>query len=141
MPTLLRDQETLYFQNAAGSVFYHAAGYARLAWSAERVTPLETQTLYEHTLTLLRSAGAGKVLSEHAQRQPLPPSTQEWLSHDWVPRAVQQARFRYCAIIDGQNPLHRLSAQSIIADTSLGVLFKRFSSAEEAASWLLSLPA
>jgi hypothetical protein len=126
----------LYFQNAAGKVFYHPAGYVHLGWSPERL-PLETlQDFYEQALTLMRRRGVRKLLSDHGQRAPLVASAQDWLTGNWIPRAVAQARFRHLAIVEGSNPLHRLATQSVMSGAPEEVVFSRFGSVEEADAWL-----
>jgi hypothetical protein len=140
MSPLLSDRETVYFRNSLGSVVFHAAGYVRLAWSAERITLPELQAFYEQTLTLLISVGVGKILSDHGQRQPLPTAAQQWLVDNWIPRAIRLGRARHCAIVEGQNPVHRLSTQGVVAAAPAGMEFRRFEQRSAAEAWLLSLP-
>ena len=68
MNLLPRAQEKLYFQNAAGKVYYHPTGYVRLAWAAERLSLEAIQAFYEQVLSLLLSTGSHKILSYHGQR-------------------------------------------------------------------------
>ncbi|HEX8330124.1 MAG TPA: hypothetical protein VF629_21490 [Hymenobacter sp.] len=139
MNSLPRPQETLYFQSAAGKLYHHPAGYVRLAWSAERL-PLETiQAFYEQVLALLLNSGSRKILSEHGQRAPLSGPAQQWLTENWIPRAMAKARTHHCAIVEGANPLHRLSTQSIVSVAPAAFVFKRFADLEEAAAWLLQV--
>ena len=141
MNLLPRSRETLYFQSAAGKLYHHPAGYVRLAWSAER-TPLDTvKAFYEQVLALLLNSGARKILSDHGQRAPLSGLAQQWLTENWIPRAISQARTRHCAIVEGADPLHRLSTQSVVASAPSDFVFKRFSAMEDAESWLAGLPA
>ena len=141
MNLLPRSQETLYFQNTAGKVFYHPTGFVRLAWAPDRL-PLEViQAFYEQALALLLSTGAVKVLSDHGQRAPLSGSAQEWLTQNWIPRAIGLARVRHCAIVEGADPMHRLSTQSVVAASPAGLVFQRFASVEAAIAWLQSLRA
>jgi hypothetical protein len=131
-----RASETAYFQNAAGKLFYHPAGYVRMAWSAERVSLEVLQVYYEQALKLMLTLDAHKVLSDHGQRAPLVAVAQSWLTQTWIPKAVEQARFSYCAIVDGADPLHRLSTQSVVSASPSTVVFKRCHTVEEADAWL-----
>jgi hypothetical protein len=136
MSPLLRDRETAYFSNQAGSVLYNSAGYVRLAWSSERLLMPELQSFYEQTLTLLRSTSSNKILSEHGQRQPLPVAAQNWLTENWIPRAIPTGGTLYCAIVEGGNPVHRLSTSSVVAASPEGILFRRFDIGGDAEKWL-----
>jgi hypothetical protein len=130
-----------YFKNSAGNVYYVGEDYVQLAWSTAKISLADTQVFYEQVLTLMRQNGARKILSEHGQRQPLSPAVQHWIIHNWIPRAMQQAQVAYCAIVDGSNPMHRLSTQTVIFEAPEGFTFKRFSTIIEAQTWLRSLPA
>lgn len=133
----LRQSETLSFQNEAGQLFYQvAAGVVRLAWSAERASLATIQEFYEQTLRLMLRTGSYKILSYHGQRAPLAGPAQEWLTSNWIPRAISQAGARYCAIVEGANPLHRLSTQSVVAAAPTGLAFRRFAALAEAEAWL-----
>ncbi|MFD2717678.1 hypothetical protein ACFST9_03055 [Hymenobacter monticola] len=139
MNSLPRAQETLYFQNAAGKVFHHPLGYARLAWSSERPPLDHIKAFYEQVLALLLNTNARKILSDHGQRTPLPAAAQSWLTENWIPRAMSQARTRHCAIVEGADPMHRLSTQSVVSSSPSGFVFQRFSTVEDAESWLRSV--
>ena len=132
-------QETLYFQNEAGKLYYQPAGYVRLAWAADRVPFAIIQAYYEQVLRLLQSTGVRRMLSDHGQRAPLSAVAQEWLSNTFIPQLMEQARTRHCAIVEGANPLHRLSTQSVVSTAPAGFQFKRFDNVAAADAWLRSL--
>jgi hypothetical protein len=139
MNTLPYAQETLFFQNQAGKLFYQPAGYVRLAWAAERQTLETIQAFYEQVLALLKSTGVRRILSDHGQRPPLPIVAQEWLTTNWIPRAMQEAHTRHCAIVEGADPMHRLSTQSVVSASPAGFQFKRFDNFAAADAWLREL--
>ncbi|MBF9140193.1 hypothetical protein [Hymenobacter properus] len=139
MNSLPRAQESLFFQNAAGKVFHHPSGYVRLAWGPDRTALDVIKAFYEQVLALLLTSGARKILSDHGQRAPLPAAAQSWLTETWIPRAMSQARTRHCAIVEGADPLHRLSTQSVVSAAPNGFVFQRFSTVEDAESWLRSV--
>ena len=140
MSLLSQTPETLYFQNAAGQLYYQPGGQlVRMAWAPERITLAAIQQFYEQVLALMLSTGSQKILSCHGQRAPLPGPAQEWLTGDWIPRAITQAGARYCAIVEGADPMHRLSTQSVVSTAPAGFTFKRFDSLQEAEKWLLGV--
>ncbi|MGY3090359.1 hypothetical protein ACVWYF_003414 [Hymenobacter sp. UYAg731] len=136
MPLLPRAQETLFFQNAAGKVFYQPSGFVRLVWAPERAALETIQAFYEQVLGLMLSTATRKILSDHGQRAPLSGAAQAWLTGQWIPRAISQARAQYCAIVEGADPMHRLSTQSVVSAAPAGLVFQRFSTMEEAEKWL-----
>lgn len=138
MSLLPRAQETLYFESTVGKLFYHPAGFVRLAWLPER-TPVEAiKAYYEQVLLLLLNTGAHKILSDHGQRAPLSGLIQQWIVENWLPRAMNQARTRHCAVVEGSDPLHRLSTQSVMSASPAGFIYKRFNTVPEAEAWLLN---
>ncbi len=136
-----RTQQTLYFESLAGRLYYHTAGYVRLAWAPERLPLATIEAYYEQALALLRSTDCRRILSEHGQRAPLSVEAQQWITSNWIPRAMQLAQTRHCAIVEGANPLHRLSTQSIVSAAPAGFVFKRFDNLPAAEAWLLGVVA
>ena len=136
---LLRKPETLYFENQAGQLYYRAAGYAHLVWGPGRLPLATIEAYYEQVLALLLNTSTRLILSEHGQRAPLPLETQNWLATSWIPRAMRLAQVRHCAIVEGDDPLHRLSAQSVVSAAPEGFVFQRFDAMRAAERWLLGV--
>ncbi|TPG72023.1 hypothetical protein [Hymenobacter nivis] len=139
MLSLLLEQEILSFASTAGQLYYHPAGHVRLAWAPGRVPLDVVQAYYEKVLSTLLTTGARKILSDHGQRAPLLPAAQQWLTQNWIPRAMAQARTRHCAIVEGADPVHRLSTESVVTSAPKDFVFKRFGSAAGGEAWLTSL--
>ncbi len=140
MTTTPHGSETICFQNAAGRLSFQPAGFVRLGWAAGRTTTEDIKSFYEQVLSLLVTTGTHKILSEHGQRAPLSGPVQQWITGSWIPRAMHLARLRHCAIVEGADPLHRLSTQSVVAASPTGLVFQRFAVLHEAEKWLLALP-
>jgi hypothetical protein len=139
MPLLPATTELLAFENQAGRLYYQPAGYVRLAWAPGRLALPVIQEFYEQVLSLLIRTNVRRILSEHGQREPLSQAAQQWISTDWIPRAMRQARTQHCAIVEGANPVHRLSTQSVVSSAPDGFLFRRFDTFAPAAAWLCEL--
>ncbi|SFQ00460.1 hypothetical protein [Hymenobacter arizonensis] len=139
MNSLPLAKETLYFQSAVGKLYYHPSGFVRLAWSAEPASLELIKSFYEQVLALLLNSNARKILSEHGGRAPLTGSAQQWIIESWLPRAMSQARTRHCAIVEGANPLHRLSTQSVLSVAPSDFISQRFSTNEAAEQWLVKI--
>ena len=136
---LLCTPETLYFENQAGQLYYRAAGYAHLVWRPGRLPLATIEAYYEQVLALLLSTNARLILSEHGQRAPLSQEAQNWLATNWIPRAMSLGSVRHCAIVEGADPLHRLSTQSVVSTSPEGFTFKRFDTLHAAERWLLTV--
>ena len=136
---LLRAPETLYFENQAGQVYYRPAGYAHLVWEPGRLAQATIEAYYEQVLALLLNTNTRLILSEHGQRFPLPQEVQNWLTTNWIPRAMRLGNVRHCAIVEGADPLHRLSTQSVVSTAPVGFAFQRFATVRAAESWLLAV--
>lgn len=139
MNALIQARATQYYQNEAGRLLYNAAGYVHLVWSEERISQTALQAFYEQVLLLLLRTNATKILSEHGARRPLTAEAQQWLATDWIPRAVAEVGFSDCAIVEGHDPIHRLSTQAVISSASSQVRFNRFAALAEADRWLQAL--
>lgn len=139
MNTLSYATETLVFQSQVGKLYYQPGGYVRLAWAAERLSFDLIQAYYEQALVLLANTGVRRILSDHGQRAPLPAAAQEWITTNWIPRAMSLARTQHCAIVEGVDPVHRLSIQSVVSNAPTGFQFKRFDQFSAADAWLRGL--
>jgi len=139
MNTLIQARETQYYQNEAGRLLYNTLGYVHLAWSSERMAQASLETFYEQSLLLMHRTGATKVLSEHGARRPLSAEAQQWIATNWVPRAIAEVGFGYCAIVEGGDPIHRLSTQSVISASPIHLIYNRFALLAEAEAWLQSI--
>jgi hypothetical protein len=139
MNTVPYAQETLFYQSPVGKLYYQPGHYVRLVWAAER-QPVETiQAFYEQVLALLKSSRVRRILSDHGQRAPLPIAAQEWLTANWIPRAMHETRTHHCAIVEGADPMHRLSTQSVVSTAPAEFQFKRFDTFAAADAWLRGL--
>ncbi|QKG59179.1 hypothetical protein GKZ68_21075 (plasmid) [Hymenobacter sp. BRD128] len=58
------------------------------------------RAVYEHALHLLKRAGLTKILTDHGQMAPFLAADREWMTRTWVPRAVAEAGYNRCAIVE-----------------------------------------
>ncbi|RTQ46586.1 hypothetical protein EJV47_21805 [Hymenobacter gummosus] len=136
MPNSIPD--ACYFQNPAATI-NHVAGedFLRLHWSAAKTSPDELRAVYQHTLRAFTHFGYRKLLSDHSQRPPMPSEVSTWLAEEWIPRAVREAGYSHCAVVDNSTPLGRLAAQAVGAQLPPGLLtFRYFPTLAEALGWL-----
>lgn len=125
-----------YFHNAAAAITYHTAGYLRISWQPTPVSVADLQAIYEHVLRAMRHYNTTYLISVHGQRPPMPTQVQEWLAHNWVPRAITEVGYNKCAIVEAGTPLSRLAARSIGSDLAQGLRYQYFATEQAAADWL-----
>ena len=130
---------TLYFNNALGRVYHYAPDYVRIEWQTAPMTSAELRAVYEHTLHLLKRSRLHKVLSDHRLMPPYTPEDRDWLLHNWVPRAVAEAGYSHCAVVQAHDAANHETTQQLVAEagqtTKLAVQY--FSQLEPALAWLL----
>ncbi|TGE14380.1 hypothetical protein [Hymenobacter elongatus] len=128
---------SLYFHNELATVIEHADGYARIDWNPVPISSSSLRAVYEHVLRLLRSRGFSKVLSDHLLMPPIQPDDQQWLIQDWAPRAVREAGYRHCAIIQAYAAANRLATTRVVQQLEPTMLTVRYFDDNRAAEqWL-----
>jgi hypothetical protein len=125
-----------YFHNAAATITYHKTGYIRITWQSTSVSIVDLQAIYEHVLRAMQHYDTTRLMSVHGKRPPIPVQVQDWLTQQWVPRAIKEAGYDRCAIVEAEAPLSRLAARSIGSSLTSGLLYHYFSTEQEAVNWL-----
>ena len=130
---------TLYFNNALGRVYHYTPDYVRIDWQTAPMTRVDLRAVYEHTLHLLKRCGLHKVLSDHRLMLPYTPEDRDWLLRDWVPRAVAEAGYSRCAVVQAHDVFNRQVTQQLAAEVSqrTALVVKYFDQLDPALSWLL----
>ena len=129
---------SLYYHNELANVIGHADGYVRIEWNPVPIRSSSLRAVYEHVLGLLRSQGISKILTDNQFMPPVPPSEQEWLIQNWAPRAVLEAGYRFCAIIQAHDVLSQLATQHMVQQLAcVPLTIRYFEDSREAESWLL----
>ncbi|UOQ51568.1 hypothetical protein [Hymenobacter cellulosivorans] len=105
---------SLYYHNELANVVEFTFGYVRIDWNPVPITSAALRAVYEQALNLLRSRGLCKILTDHQLMPPVPAGEQEWLVQDWAPRAIREAGYRYCAVVQSYDVLNRQSTQQIV---------------------------
>jgi hypothetical protein len=125
-----------YFSNAAAVISYAPAGYIRLEWQPVPATVAELRSIYEHVLRAMQHHRATRLMSVHNQRPPMPPEIQTWLTQEWLPRAVAEAGYRYCAVVEATVPLSRLAARAVGTGMKGELRYEFFETDALADAWL-----
>lgn len=125
-----------YFRSAAATISYQPGGFIQLEWQSVAASELELRAIYEHVLGALHRHRSTRLLTVHSQRPPMPAEVQAWLTHHWVPRAVAEAGYSHCAVVEASTPLSRLAARAVGTGLSAPLQYRYFASAAEGARWL-----
>ncbi|MGY2133126.1 STAS/SEC14 domain-containing protein [Hymenobacter sp. HD11105] len=125
-----------YFHNAAAAITHHKMGYIRITWQSAAVSITDLQAIYEHVLRAMLYYGTTRLMSVHGERPPMPAQLQDWLAQQWIPRAIKEAGYDRCAIVEAEAPVSRLAARSISSNLSVGLRYRYFTTEQEAIEWL-----
>lgn len=110
--------------------------YVKLQWKKAPATDEQLKAVYEQTLLFMKAHRAPHVLSDHRLRPPLSMTIQQWLLTEWIPRAIREARYSHCAIVESSNPLGRLAARAIGMSAPPTLTSQYFETPELAEAWL-----
>lgn len=128
--------ESTCFSNAACTVVCSSAGYVRLNWTAAVTSTFDLQQVYEQTTLAMQRLGLNKILSNHAHRRPISAEMQQWLAEVWVPKAIHDANYGYCAIVESEEALTRLAVRAVGTVVGKQISFRYFNTVAEAEEWL-----
>lgn len=127
------------FQNPAGQLTADPAGFLRMDWSGAERTLADTQGLLTHLARALQQHGWHKVLANQTLMPSFSPAEQQWISHEWMPGAVQSG-YRYGAIVVSTNTYARLATAFITTNVGgLPLRYRSFDDAAQATTWLLQV--
>jgi hypothetical protein len=129
---------SLYFENSAGRIWEEPAGYIRLEYRAGVREPVQFRALLTHSAQALKRRSWDKMLVDQRDMSPFNPGEQDWMTNEWLPRAVHESGYRYGAIVVAHNVFTRLATnQFIMASRELPHTYRTFETEGAAVAWLL----
>ncbi|GAB2857469.1 hypothetical protein GCM10027044_16720 [Hymenobacter ruber] len=129
---------SLYFENSAGRIWEEPAGFIRLEYRAGVREAVQFRALLTHAAQAMKRRNWDKMLVDQRDMSPFNPSEQDWMTNEWLPRAVHESGYRYGAIVVAHNVFTRLATnQFIMASRSLPHTYRTFEADDAAAAWLL----
>ncbi|GAB3590088.1 hypothetical protein [Hymenobacter daeguensis] len=133
-----KTKRSLYFENGSGRVWEEPEGYLRLEYFAGPREAVQFRALLTHTAQAMSRRQWGRMLIDQREMAPFNPSEQDWMTNEWLPRAVTEHGYRYGAILVAHNVFARLATnQFVMASRNLPHLYRTFETEETAAAWLL----
>ena len=131
----------LYFENAAGQVREHPAGYGVVTYKPGKREPGTFEALGTHLGRLLLDRQWQRFVSDQRLLAPLTEVEKEWTTTRWVNRhELRPAQLREAILVAG-NAFTRLSLVQILNQTATvagGITIQYFEQEDAAQRWLLS---
>lgn len=135
-----RPNRSLYFENSVGRIWEEPTGYLRLEYRAGLRETVQFRALLTHTAQAMSRKQWNKMLVDQREMVPFNPIEQDWMTNEWLPRAVNEHGYRYGAILVAHNVFARLATnQFIMASRDLPHTYRTFETEDDATAWLLDL--
>ena len=132
---------SLLFRNKAGQLRADTAGFLRMHWTSHLRTLADTQAMFASISAALLARGWSKVLINQVDMQPFLPTEQQWITQEWLPQAVQQAGYRYGAVLVSTDIFTRLATAYITTSVAdLPLRYRSFDQEQAAVAWLRQQP-
>ncbi|QDA60244.1 STAS/SEC14 domain-containing protein [Hymenobacter jejuensis] len=133
---------TLYFENSAGQLLEHPAGFLRATWSERPRQLADTRALFTHMLRALLQRGWSRILIDQRVMLPFSSEEQTWIAQEWLPRAVQEGGYRAGAVVVSADVMTRLATAFVTTQIqNRALVYRSFETEAEATEWLLQQPA
>lgn len=131
----------LAFADNAGQILEDAAEFVRIEWGSRPRGPSDAQGLFDHLLQALQRRGWSRVLVNQIGMAPFTPDEQQWVAHDWLPRAVPAGGYRHGAVIVSPAVFVRLATTFVTSKVqNLALTYRTFNFEARAVRWLLTQP-
>ncbi|SFQ36100.1 hypothetical protein [Hymenobacter arizonensis] len=128
---------SLYFENAIGRIWEEPECFLRLEYRAGPRETLQFRALLTHAGQALTRRRWAKILVDQREMAPFNASEQDWMTNEWLPRAVAEHGYRYGAVLVANNVFARLAMnQYVMATRNLTHTYRTFEAEDEAMAWL-----
>ena len=130
---------SLYFENNVGRIWEEPHGFLRLEYRAGARELLQFRALLTHMAQALARRRWEKALVDQREMAPFSPAEHDWMTNEWLPRAVKESGYRYGAVLVAHNVFARLAmTQFVMATRDLPHVYRTFEKEDEAVTWLAS---
>lgn len=132
--------ESVFFENRAGQVLAHPAGYAVLRYRPARRQPGDLAALLTHLGRLLLAHGWTRFLADNRQMTPFSQAEKEWFVQNWLglgPQAVPRPAPLQAALVLPAEVIARLSITQMMNEANPASLaYRAFSELAPAEAYL-----
>ncbi|WP_139925219.1 hypothetical protein [Hymenobacter sp. DG01] len=130
----------VYFENAAGTLLEEPAGYIRAIWGggAQQYPTPAVQALFTQMMLGMQRRNWSRMLIDQTRMRPFTPEEQQWIAHEWLPRAVTEGGYRYGAVVVSPEVMVRLATAYVTTQSQeLPLTYRSFDTEAAAQAWLL----
>ncbi|WP_210516979.1 hypothetical protein [Hymenobacter terricola] len=129
---------SLYFENSTGRIWEEPEGFVRLEYRAGPREIVQFRALLTHTAQAMSRRQWVKMLIDQREMASLSPGEQDWMTNEWLPRAVAESGYQYGAILLAHNVFaHLATNQFVMASRALSTTYRTFETEDTAVAWLL----
>ncbi|MGI4742832.1 MAG: hypothetical protein ACRYG7_47345 [Janthinobacterium lividum] len=133
---------SLYFENAAGQVREHPAGYAVICYSLGKRQPETFEALAVQLGRLLLLRGWHRLLSDQREMTPLSEAEKTWITDEWLTGKIRRPAALWEAVLVPVDVFARLSVGQILNQTTAAagtITLQSFTEEAAAHAYLLSV--
>lgn len=139
MPT---PSPTVQFENAAGQILAHPAGYAILRYRTGKRQPTDIADLLTNLGRVLLRHNWYRFLADNREMSPLNEAEKAWFTTHWLGQRVPRPAPLWAAIVVPTEVVARLSiAQMTSQANPASIIYRTFTEPGPAENYLLALPA
>ncbi|WP_035560762.1 hypothetical protein [Hymenobacter sp. IS2118] len=129
---------SLYFENATGRIWEEPAQYLRIEYYPGARENAPFRALLTHLAQALVRRQWDKILVDQREMAPYSPTEQDWMTNEWLPRAVRESGYRYGAVLVANDVFARLAMnQLMMATRTLAHTYRAFEAEDAAVVWLV----
>ncbi|OGX85607.1 hypothetical protein [Hymenobacter glacialis] len=129
---------SLYFENSTGRIWEEPGGFLRLEYRAGAREILQFRALLTHLAQALARRKWEKILVDQRSMAPFSATEQDWMTNEWLPRAVRESGYRYGAVLVAHDVFARLAMnQLVMATRTLTHTYRTFEAEDAAVTWLV----
>lgn len=129
---------TLYFENSIGRIWEEPAGYVRLEYRSGARETVQFRAILTHLVQALARHRWSKALIDQRAMAPYSPAELDWMSNEWLPRAVREYGYRFGAALVAHDVFARLAMnQLVMGNRGLPHTYRTFEAESDALAWLL----
>jgi hypothetical protein len=134
-----KPSRSLYFENSIGRIWEEPDNYLRLEYRPGVRDAVQFRALLTHTAQALARQGWSKILVDQRNMTPFSPNERDWMTDEWLPRAVNEHGYRYGAVLVARDVFARLAMnQFVMATRNLPHTYRTFEDEEAALAWLVT---
>ena len=129
---------SLYFENSSGRIWEEPGSFVRMEYGAGAREAAAFRALLTHAVQALARRQWSGILVDQRAMTPLTNAEQDWMSTEWLPRAVAEYGYRHGAVLVAKDVFARLAMHHfVVASRGLNHTYRPFESEAEAVAWLL----